>query len=453
MAIFKQIILPVKIHDLRKYNCWIVNGDFTEEDVNLINSKNNIMLIFSNTKGINKDLIRKLNNTVKISILGGLDYINKNKYKGRNYIERTIFTPTSLYKVIEYFEKIESKIRYSWTDEEKCMYVYKTLAEYLHYKYDEEDDYENKKDIVRSLDGLLYGRLVCAGFALVFKEMMDRLGIKCEYQNMQRHHSWNTVEFDGKYYGLDLTWDCSNKSKDNECNFYYFCNDEEFYKNKNHNLSKEAEEVKYNLSTFSNEKIKSMRNNINNGNVKTKNMEKIIDIDGNIIYFIRFSEKEDYYKYMVYYDNQLNIINTTSKDPSILTKKNIEYALSNNGCIENIEDINNEYVKYYRDDSSQFFIKKTQKLQNNIYEFYYYEIFEKDNELIFRRGIVLSEMDLTINYSENIKDIIANQMLSKERIKRKINYYNGYVGFIGNDLELYCYSDFEQNELGIMTRK
>ena len=96
------------------------------------------------------------------------------------------------------------------------MYIYKTLTEALHYNMDHEPEYVNGKDVVRSLNGLLHGRLVCSGFALVFKEAMDRIGVPCAYQNRQGHHSWNIVELEGKLRGVELTWDCCGKNKNNK---------------------------------------------------------------------------------------------------------------------------------------------------------------------------------------------------------------------------------------------
>lgn len=77
----------------------------------------------------------------------------------------------------------------------------------------------NQETTSRSLNGLLYHSLVCAGYALCFKEGMDRLGIPCYYQNHQGLHDWNVAELDGKIVGLDLTWDSYRKEK---CAFSYF---------------------------------------------------------------------------------------------------------------------------------------------------------------------------------------------------------------------------------------
>ena len=97
---------------------YIVEGEITEEDVKKINNlSKNVVLVLKNTKGQNADAIQKITTTnVEFSVMGGLNYLNKNKFRSSNYIARTIIKPKDLSAVIKYFEKIESKIRYNWTD-------------------------------------------------------------------------------------------------------------------------------------------------------------------------------------------------------------------------------------------------------------------------------------------------------------------------------------------------
>jgi hypothetical protein len=66
---------------------------------------------------------------------------------------------------------------------------------------------------------------------------------------MPHHHSWNVVKLDGEYRGLEVTWDCYNKGKDNICTFKHFGQDPNFYSNKNHLITGQ-EEIKYDLKPF-----------------------------------------------------------------------------------------------------------------------------------------------------------------------------------------------------------
>ena len=240
---------------LTKKDMYIVEGILTESDVNYFNSlKNEIILIFKNTKNIDRRLLEQFNDNITISILGGLDYINKAKYSKPSYINRTLYSPKQLSEIIEYFENIEKNINSNWTDTQKSLYLYNKLASSLHYKYDSEHSYENGEDVVRSLKGLLYGKLVCSGFALVFKEAMDRLEIPSIYQNKASHHSWNIVKLDGHYRGIELTRACYNKDG-NIISPWYFGMDVNFYEDEHHDISGEAEEEKYDLVPFDSEEI------------------------------------------------------------------------------------------------------------------------------------------------------------------------------------------------------
>jgi len=435
----------------KKVEWYIVNGEITSDDVSKINSLNNYtILMIKNTKDQNCETIRKITNpNVKFSVVGGLNYINKKKYNDSDYILRTIHSPQILSKIIEYFEKIERNIRYTWTDTQKSMYVYKTLVEQLHYKYDTESDYENHRDVVRSLEGLLYSKLVCSGFALVFKEAMDRIGIPCDYQNQQHHHSWNVLELDGKKIGVDITWDCNNKGKDNWCEFDYFGN-EKFYQNEHHDISKETEEIKYDLGSIQEQDMLKNYSVIeNNGNVIKKKMNKTTDILNTTVYYFCASKNEIESTYFISYNDSNHFL---SFDKNINIEEELRVKTIYQLCKEAlVMSKNSETIKntreYIRSDYSKFFIRNTNNKKNDINEYCYFDIVNDGNDKIVRRGIILSEMDL-LNAQNNE---VANILLSKDRLRRKILFYNGYVGYVHLN-QRYYNPDFEET-LGIKNRK
>lgn len=116
-----------------------------------------------------------------------------------------------------------------WTETQKAMFVYKKLCDRMEYS----ENRINGRDYSRGIGGLLYNKAVCSGFAMIYKEAMDRLGIECHYQNREGHHSWNIAKLDGKYRALELTWDTCNKGE-NGCGFYYFNRSRKFYLNEHH---------------------------------------------------------------------------------------------------------------------------------------------------------------------------------------------------------------------------
>ena len=236
--------------DKNKYK---IVGVLTEEDINKINSfKNRTTLILDNTVGLSSVLISKINSDrVVFSIKGGLDYETKDKYKDQHYIDRTLVSPSGLKKIIKYFEYNESLIDPSWNEFEKAMFLYNALVVDMEYA-DNYDNIESGNTAVRSLNGILYGKLICSGFALVYKEMLDRIGIKNYYQNQKDIHSFNIIEIDGKKYGVDVTWDNNNKKYCNgKCGFVCFGTDKDFYSRHGHQLY--TEDFDFNSSEISEE--------------------------------------------------------------------------------------------------------------------------------------------------------------------------------------------------------
>lgn len=226
--------------DKNKYK---IIGTLTEEDINKINQfKNRTTLILDNTAGLSSELISKIHSDrIIFSIKGGLDYESKEKYKEQKYIDRTFVSSSGLKKIIKYFEYNESFIKPEWNEFEKAMFLYNALVVDMEY----EEDYENiqsKGTTERSLNGILYGKLVCAGFAQVYKEMLDRIGIKSYYQNQKDVHAFNIIEIDEKKYGVDITWDNNDKKNNNgRCKFGRFGHDPEFYTRHGHQLYKEVD--------------------------------------------------------------------------------------------------------------------------------------------------------------------------------------------------------------------
>ena len=82
-------------------------------------------------------------------------------------------------QIISEMEKIEEGLKGQNFDQlEKIVYIYGKLKSGI--MYDPKYEYKSSKDI-RSLRGFITKKTVCAGYAVMFKEMMDRQGIECHY--------------------------------------------------------------------------------------------------------------------------------------------------------------------------------------------------------------------------------------------------------------------------------
>lgn len=65
---------------------------------------------------------------------------------------------------------------------------------------------------------LIEGKAVCQGYALLLERMLEDNGIASQYiagiglscAGGPERHAWNIVEYNGFYYNVDATWDCTN---------------------------------------------------------------------------------------------------------------------------------------------------------------------------------------------------------------------------------------------------
>lgn len=107
------------------------------------------------------------------------------------------------------------------TTEEKIRSVNAQLLDQITYTFCATADgngttYEEGAVYIRSPYGaLVNGKAVCEGYARAFKVVMDRIGIDCVLvQGVAQGstdggfepHMWNYVQLDGRWYGVDVTW-------------------------------------------------------------------------------------------------------------------------------------------------------------------------------------------------------------------------------------------------------
>ncbi len=360
-----------------------------------------IMIVIENTKYQSPEKLEEIatlykNKKIIISVTGGLNP-KKEKFNDEYYQRRTYHSPLELSKIIRFFQKIERRIKMDWSELEKAMYIYATICNSMNYDENE----INGVDMARSLSGVLYGKAVCSGFALILKEAFDRVGIECVYQNMESYHSWNVAKINGKYRALDLTWDCYKKGK-NGCQFIHFGREEDFYKDTAHSVKYQKEEHEYPISVFTTEELNAAVDKINASGFT------ILPLDQN---------------------REVNI-------------KGVGRLLNiYNG---NIYVLNSRVKKFVRKDGTEFYIVAVGSYKN-LRKFFFFEAGQNK----FRGTVIYSESPLDQLPSEYDYDI-ANGLLSNERVKRKINNYNGYVGYIGSNRAIYYDSDIEREELNII---
>lgn len=85
--------------------------------------------------------------------------------------------------------------------------------------------------------GLIEGKAICAGYALILHEALKYVGLKSQYVigfiPGKDGHAWNQVQIDGKWYNTDSTWD-SQKFQISRRYEYMLLNDEDFNQTHGH---------------------------------------------------------------------------------------------------------------------------------------------------------------------------------------------------------------------------
>ena len=350
--------------------------------VNSLASYENVEIDISNTRYLSSSDISKFRPNVTFSVTGGLDP-RKQKFNNEYYQERTRYSSVELAMIVSRFERIERNINPLWNNLHKAMFVYKSIYEQFVYS---ECEYGGR-DSARNLLGMITGKSVCAGFSMIYKEAMDRLGINCYYQNRQNHHAWNVLNIDGKFIPIELTWEVYNKNS-RDCPFTYFGHQDSisFYSNQHHNLDYENEEFKFNLVPVPRSIISDVKSDISKKRIVTSNIDDV--------------------------ENNFNLDNH-----QIIFINGRPY----------VKDDNEGKFTFIRDDLSSFAVIPTGKICNGVREYNYIE-YSKEKGCV-RGTKIFSEMDL--NASDiDLHSRISNNLLGTERVRNKINNFNGYVGYL-----------------------
>ena len=178
-----------------------------------------VILRFRNTITLTKDRIKAIEainrDRIKIQIVGGYDEKRIRDYPRYEEIHSTdnIYTFDEMKQILTVIEEIEKGLNPEWDESQKLFYFIEYLKNHISYH----PFFENSPSPeIRSLRGLISKQTVCAGYAIILKELCDRHGIKCYYvegctkremlEKGYLTHAWNIVNIKGKNIPIDLTW-------------------------------------------------------------------------------------------------------------------------------------------------------------------------------------------------------------------------------------------------------
>ena len=207
-----------------------INRQYSINEVQTILNNNPYevtILELINTKGLNLatvDTLKRLNgaNRLCIRIIGGYDDKRVADYPDYVSMHRddNVYSLDEMRKIYQEIDKIERGINSNWDDLQKLIYFIGYLKNKIVYHPFHENAPSRE---IRSLRGLFSKKTVCAGFALMLKELCDRNGIKCQYVegtcNIEDYnrgfltHAWNIVEINGHLVPVDLTWNAGDNNR------------------------------------------------------------------------------------------------------------------------------------------------------------------------------------------------------------------------------------------------
>ncbi len=105
-------------------------------------------------------------------------------------------------EILQAEEKIRQAVEYcnqGKTPYERAYRICEWMKEHLYY------DLNGPYDVVGALNA---GGTICEGYAVVYREIADRLGFYCErIVSREMNHAWNFIVVDGVWYYTDVTWE------------------------------------------------------------------------------------------------------------------------------------------------------------------------------------------------------------------------------------------------------
>lgn len=252
------------------------------------------MIVVANTRDLeNRYDLSKIRDDEQICIQGGL--AGKPKYNSIQYQMRTTYTGREIKQIVNQMRIIESSIPKEWNQFQRAKYIYEVLGKNVEYNYNREE-YRTQRP--SNLTCILDRKAICAGYSLLYKEMMDRQGIECDYvrgigyttnRTRSEKHAWNVLTINGQSFPVDLTWDSANLRKGGSQLQYFGVNDRFF---ESHEI--DSDERRYQYVIFSKQFVNAINTDSNNRKVTVTEEQKM-----NII---QLAIEQTYLKFEAEYD-------------------------------------------------------------------------------------------------------------------------------------------------------
>ena len=216
----------------------------TLKDVEELNKSLPDVIEFKSLKGQKSAILSKIDSKIKIRILDEEVDKGEREFSKGESIKSIVkgndskdFSSEEIAEILRQYEEIEKNISVDYSDLESALHVYLELVKLVEpldiKKVENKNDIENSK----TLRSIITKQSLSKGYAVIFKQAMERLGIPCKIIESPDGYAWNEIMIDGKYYPLDLASDAEyfrSKEAEGKIGFCKFLTDKEFYSDKLH---------------------------------------------------------------------------------------------------------------------------------------------------------------------------------------------------------------------------
>lgn len=435
--------------------------NLTEKDIRDIKlfcaeKKESLEVIIQNTSGITSLMAKELLDLpLKIRVKGSFDDDHLKKYQDNDYIaNQNIYNPQEFYHIIYFLEDLDSLINPFLKPLPVTYFIYN----YLRFNI----TLDNSALEYNSLLGLLSKRTTSSGFAIIFKEILDRRKIPCDTIFGPNYlYALNSITI-GKYsYLVNLGLDSYLAKRKFLPEVKYFSNMDLSDHYKQFKPSSKENISSYNEFTYLYPKTIEILEELTLKKSKVIPFITMTRSDNSTLliakmeteslapstlkrYFIadiESSGKIDNHK-LIYTEEEL--IKEFSKDEKdfiankFLARERLENLInSGNNYIGYIS--NNEILESNQTYTGKVLFKKYPAVQDRFlilektyagraFIYNYFELnYLKENGYQFYQGEIITTIDLfLVNKKEDIS--IVNTFLKRDNIKKATSYLDGYLG-------------------------
>ena len=110
-----------------------------------------------------------------------------------------------------------------------------------------------------------------------------------------------------------------------------------------------------------------------------------------------------------------------------------------------MDKLNENVLIYSRQDGTSFMLRTSGIVKNNVIEHDYMSFDDVLGDRVLSMNKILSEDNL-VTIPNGLRPGVANILLSRSRVKEKVNRFKGYVGYISLVNGRYQKSYSEENE-------